>query len=59
MNKQIRIWGLGATDHFKWLRLKRKRKEKKRKKGRRKRKRRGSGSELRTTREKALSFFVQ
>ena len=28
MNKQIRIWGLGATDHFKWLRLKRKRKEK-------------------------------
>ena len=58
MNKQIRIWGLGAANHFR-LRLKRKRKEKKRKKGRRKRKRRGSGSELRTTREKALSFFVQ
>ena len=28
MNKQIRIWGLGAADHFKWLSLKRKRKEK-------------------------------
>ena len=34
MNKQIRIWGLGAANHFKWLRLKRKgRKEGEREKG--------------------------
>ena len=28
MNKQIRIWGLRAFGHFKWLSLKRKIKEK-------------------------------